>query len=764
MVQPGSAPATLALRGLKGAGRFHLFGRERKRLEAATSALEAIDQYQGREVNYHGPVALTLAMGAAVEPGARLAVYKDVLAQLAEQATLGAAPASMLAALALRELTVAGQGDQPAEAAVASLLETSPGHFSSFVLRMPEVSARQRLLLLAREQDTEPIALGEMLAATANSPASLDLAGRLLERLPDTAEARLLQRVKQLALVDARAQVAAIQRGLEAHGREESSAALGLAMVEPLDGWEDRALVASAALADCHPAWRDWASQMAAGVTRARTRSQIHEAALEGATAGAATPASLAQACSQVLDADLELTPRVQAYAWQVLQRPEAELTGAASLVAAVVERDPDTQRGRETARKMVDRLLPLASPDQAGALAALDRWTEGYFRDSLVNEAQTGLKRLGADAWERLTGSDSGLATRLRNEPAEAAMLSLLAGGLRGLSEQGEGSLLARVLDRGLAAQLPRSKKDFEVDCAAAREGLKSLANSPGELGKCVGLLTQLEARHGFGHPAEKLALLQIGIRYLSEKEPTVGELAALLLTARPLDQKLAARLERVATQTPDLAAFADLLPSPDDELTRSWAQSVEGNCVSVAVIKAALQQYGTGVFDELSPTDDGWRVVMQDGHQLTLSRAELDLARASSNFRGSGVGRRMADACFAVMAKRLQTGKHAPVKSYEKALDWLNNGEFAPNCLRYLGLRQNAYRIAPWKVDDHEAVMVSSRSHCVHVENRGDGSKADHYGRRVDFDGTDTNGKITWDNLALAPRAHPARAVTIP
>ncbi|MCA9796920.1 MAG: hypothetical protein KC910_34155, partial [Candidatus Eremiobacteraeota bacterium] len=418
-----------------------------------------------------------------------------------------------------------------------------------------------------------------------------------------------------------------------------------------------------------------------------------------------------------------------------------------------------------ETARRMVDRLVPLASPEQAGALAALDRWTEGYFRDSLLAEAQTGLKRLGAEAWERLKGSDSQLSTRLRHEPAEAAMLSLLAGGLRGLSEKGEGSLLARVLDRGLATQLPRSKKDFEVDCAAAREGLQSLTvDSRGELGQCVRLLTRLEAKHGFGHPAEKLALLQIGIRYLSEKEPKVGELAALLTTARPLDRKLAAKLEGLATQTPDLAAFSDLLPSADDELTRSWAQSVEGNCVSVAVIKAALQQYGTGVFDELAPFDEGWRVVMQDGHQLTLSEAELDLARASSHFRGSGVGRRIADVCFAAMAKRLQSGKHSPVDSYEKALDWLNNGEYAPNCLRYLGIRQNAYRIAPWSVDDHEAVMVSSTSHCVHVENRGNGSQADHYGQRVDFDGTDTNGKITWENLALAPRAHPARAVTIP
>ncbi|MCA9794692.1 MAG: hypothetical protein KC910_22950, partial [Candidatus Eremiobacteraeota bacterium] len=278
MVQPGSAPATLALRGLKGAGRFHLFGRERKRLEAATSALEAIDQHQGREVNYHGPIALTLAIGQTLEPGERLAVYKDVLAQLAEQATLGAAPASMLAALALKELMIAGPADQPAEAAVASLLETRPGDFSCFALTMPEVSAHQRLQLLAREGEAEPAAMVEMLESTSESPASLELAGRLLERLPNTAQTRLLQRVRQLALVDSRAQVQAIERGLTAHGREESSAALGLAMVEPLDSWQDRELVAGAALEDCHPAWRDWARQLTAGVKRAQVRSQILEA------------------------------------------------------------------------------------------------------------------------------------------------------------------------------------------------------------------------------------------------------------------------------------------------------------------------------------------------------------------------------------------------------------------------------------------------------------------------------------------------------
>ncbi len=45
-------------------------------------------------------------------------------------------------------------------------------------------------------------------------------------------------------------------------------------------------------------------------------------------------------------------------------------------------------------------------------------------------------------------------------------------------------------------------------------------------------------------------------------------------------------------------------------DGLINDWKQTTEGNCVSVAVIKAAIDKYGSDMFAEIQSTENGWNL----------------------------------------------------------------------------------------------------------------------------------------------------------
>ncbi|MGY2293133.1 hypothetical protein ACW9H6_26060 [Pseudomonas sp. SDO528_S397] len=121
---------------------------------------------------------------------------------------------------------------------------------------------------------------------------------------------------------------------------------------------------------------------------------------------------------------------------------------------------------------------------------------------------------------------------------------------------------------------------------------------------------------------------------------------------------------------------------------------QGVEGNCVTVSAIKAAMMRFGQhpqGIYRQVTPTPQGFDVVMRDAFRLHVSRDELEQARAVSNFKGSDADL-LDDANFlyAVSAKRaqLENNDHRGGQSYTVALQTLNDGEAPGESLRRLGL----------------------------------------------------------------------------
>lgn len=121
---------------------------------------------------------------------------------------------------------------------------------------------------------------------------------------------------------------------------------------------------------------------------------------------------------------------------------------------------------------------------------------------------------------------------------------------------------------------------------------------------------------------------------------------------------------------------------------------QGVEGNCVTVSAIKAAMMKFGQnpqGIYKKISATAEGYEVVMRDGYKLTLTHDELNKAKVQSGLKGSNQSL-LDDANFlyAVSAKRaqLENNDGRGNQSYAVAMDTLNDGEYPGAALRRLGL----------------------------------------------------------------------------
>lgn len=131
-----------------------------------------------------------------------------------------------------------------------------------------------------------------------------------------------------------------------------------------------------------------------------------------------------------------------------------------------------------------------------------------------------------------------------------------------------------------------------------------------------------------------------------------------------------------------------------PPVNIWSGFYQGAQGNCVTVSAIKAAMMKYGqnpTGIYKRVTETPKGFTITMRDNCTVYLTHAELEIARAASNFRGADKGL-VADAVFlyAASAKRAQLENHEfrAAAGYDVALQTLNDGESPGESLRRLGL----------------------------------------------------------------------------
>lgn len=163
-------------------------------------------------------------------------------------------------------------------------------------------------------------------------------------------------------------------------------------------------------------------------------------------------------------------------------------------------------------------------------------------------------------------------------------------------------------------------------------------------------------------------------------------------------------------------------------DNIWSGFRQGPDGNCVTVSAIKAAMYRFGqspTDIFRQVTKVSEGYRVVMRDGFQLTLTDRELIEGARGSRFVGGDQGMlKDAQFLFAVSAKRAQmeNNDRTAGRSYQAAVRSLNDGEDesgpGEGFLR-LGLRQHMKRVSVRELAAGQLGMCNRTGHSVAVIN---------------------------------------------
>lgn len=164
---------------------------------------------------------------------------------------------------------------------------------------------------------------------------------------------------------------------------------------------------------------------------------------------------------------------------------------------------------------------------------------------------------------------------------------------------------------------------------------------------------------------------------------------------------------------------------------------QGVEGNCVTVSAIKAAIIRFWQdpkGIFERIQVTPDGFEVVMRDSFRLQVTHDEMNQAAAASNFHGSSP--KLLDYAiflYAVSAKRAQMEDNdlRAKQSFAAALDTLNDGEYPGEALRRLGLLGYMRESTVEELARGAIGTLGDNVHSVAVVN----GSLDYYGQKQDL-----------------------------
>jgi hypothetical protein len=167
---------------------------------------------------------------------------------------------------------------------------------------------------------------------------------------------------------------------------------------------------------------------------------------------------------------------------------------------------------------------------------------------------------------------------------------------------------------------------------------------------------------------------------------------------------------------------------------------QGTEGDCSAVGTIKAAMDHFGTGVFQDVQRSGDGgYNITLKDGKQVSLSAQEYQTATQMSGIKGDDQQQlQYANLAYGVMAKNALAAGDGNSQNFQQACQTLNGGEWPTDTAKYLGIENNIQSVDPSNLQGQSDVVGWSDKHTVFIDN----GQADHYGTPVAYNGTDTDG----------------------
>ncbi|AJR04936.1 hypothetical protein [Siansivirga zeaxanthinifaciens] len=136
-------------------------------------------------------------------------------------------------------------------------------------------------------------------------------------------------------------------------------------------------------------------------------------------------------------------------------------------------------------------------------------------------------------------------------------------------------------------------------------------------------------------------------------------------------------------------------------------------GNCVSIALIKAAYSKYGhKDIFKNVIKNDSIFKVTMRDDSLVTFSQSELELIASRANFKLKDSTefsirfKEYAEFCYAAMCKKNQILEG--YQTLDSAITDLNNGYPTKYSYKLLGLKFK-------KIKPHRAKRINKLKHLV-------------------------------------------------
>ena len=175
------------------------------------------------------------------------------------------------------------------------------------------------------------------------------------------------------------------------------------------------------------------------------------------------------------------------------------------------------------------------------------------------------------------------------------------------------------------------------------------------------------------------------------------------------------------------------------NSDLFTAFRQTDRGNCVATAVIKAAMDHYGTGVLKDFRLNDaGGYDVLMQDGFRLTLTAQEMEAGATAAHFAGShSVTKSYANLLFTSVAKRAQLESHEGAQSFGQALLSVSNGEKALEMPDLLGLGHLVRKLELSEVPGQDGVVVYGGGHSYYVDTVAGKTYGDRWGTAALYEG---------------------------
>ena len=192
--------------------------------------------------------------------------------------------------------------------------------------------------------------------------------------------------------------------------------------------------------------------------------------------------------------------------------------------------------------------------------------------------------------------------------------------------------------------------------------------------------------------------------------------------------------------------------------DVIRAWYQGLQGNCVTLAAIKAAQACFGAslaadsntstnGIFKRADYDEDGnLSIVMCDNFKLILTKEELREGREKADLRignenPSSTAVKMLDnakTLFAIAAKRAQIEGNDDIgpnaMNYTEACWSLNDGEFVHQVSEHfqrLGLEHHARQVRRRHLSKYSYGLASGFGHAYFVTE----GKRDDYGNVIEL-----------------------------